>query len=253
MRRLRLVSVVALASSCAGLEANAPRAPLTPKDIAKRASPAIVRIEAGPEKIGTGFVVDKAGTVATNLHVVAGESAIKIKMYDGSQYQVMQIAAVDPDRDLALLKIQPTKALQTLKLGDSDAMVAGDRIVAIGNPLGLDHTVTEGLVSSVRPVCGRKQIAAQQCQQEFTVLQISAAISPGSSGGPLFNQFGEVIGVTTRFIVVGQNLNFAVPGNYLKPLLLQNAALSPLRPGKYPYTYGGFTMPTLVESKKSST
>jgi hypothetical protein len=159
--------------------------------------------------------------------VVAGESAIKVKMYDGSSYMVMQIAAVDPDRDLALLKIQPTKALQTLKLGDSDAMVAGDQIVTIGNPLGLDYTVTGGLISSVRPVCGRQEIAAHQCQQEFTVLQISAAISPGSSGGPLFNQFGEVVGVTTRIIVVGQNLNFAVPGNYLKPLLTQNAALSP--------------------------
>ena len=227
MRRLRLVAVLGLASSCAGTGGKASRSPLTAKDIVQRASPAIVRIEAGTDKIGTGFIVDKAGMVATNLHVVAGESAIKVKMYDGSQYQVMQIAGVDPDRDLALLKIQPTKTLQTLKLGDSDAVSAGDQIVTIGNPLGLDYTVTSGLISSVRPVCGRDDIAARRCQQEFTVLQISAAISPGSSGGPLFNQFGEVVGVTTRIIVVGQNLNFAVPGNYLKPLFAQNAALSP--------------------------
>jgi S1-C subfamily serine protease len=227
MRRFPLVTALALASSCAGTGGKAPRSPLTAKDIVQRASPAIVRIEAGSEKIGTGFVVDKAGMVATNLHVVAGESTIKVKMYDGSQYQVMQIAGVDPDRDLALLKIQPAKALQTLKLGDSDAVSAGDQIVTIGNPLGLDYTVTSGLISSVRPVCSREDIAARRCQQEFTVLQISAAISPGSSGGPLFNQFGEVVGVTTRIIVIGQNLNFAVPGNYLKPLFAQHAALSP--------------------------
>ncbi|TMQ16644.1 MAG: serine protease [Deltaproteobacteria bacterium] len=227
MRRLRLVTVLALVASCAGTVGKAARAPLTAKDIVQRASPAIVRIEAGIDKIGTGFIVDKTGVVATNLHVVAGESAIKVRMYDGSQYPVMQISGVDPDRDLALLKIQPTKALQTLKLGDSDAVSPGDQIVTIGNPLGLDYTVTSGLISSVRQACPPEDLAAGNCPKEFKVLQISAAISPGSSGGPLFNQFGEVVGVTTRIILIGQNLNFAVPGNYLKPLFRQNAALSP--------------------------
>lgn len=228
MRRLRVVAVMALASSCGIATSNTRRTRLTAKDIVQRSSPAIVRIEAGSDKVGTGFILDKLGIVATNLHVVAGESAIRIRLYDGTQYPVMQIAALDPARDLALLRITPTKDLPTLKLGDSDAVSAGDQIFAIGNPLGVfDHSVTEGLISQVRPVCGREDIAAHRCKQELTVLQISAAISPGSSGGPLFNQFGEVVGITTAIVTAGQNINLAVPGNYLKPLVAQHAEISP--------------------------
>lgn len=228
MRHLRVVAALAFASSCASTATKAPRSPLTPKDIAQRATPAIVRIEAGSEKVGTGFIVDKAGVVATNLHVVAGESAIKVRLHDGSQYPVMQIAALDRDRDLALLRIKPAKDLPILKLGDSSAVSAGDHVVAIGNPLGVfNDSVTDGLISQVRPWCGKADIAAQHCNEELTVLQISAAISPGSSGGPLFNQFGEVVGVTTAIITAGQNINLAIPTNYLKPLFAQNAALSP--------------------------
>lgn len=201
---------------------------MTAKDIVQHSSPAIVRIEAGHDKVGTGFILDKAGIVVTNLHVVAGESAIKIRLYDGSQYPVMQIAGLDPVRDLALLRIAPTRELPTLKLGDSDAVSAGDQIVAIGNPLGVfDYSVTSGLISQVRPFCSREEVAAQRCREELTVLQISAAISPGSSGGPLFNQFGEVVGVTTAIITAGQNINLAVPTNYLKALIAQRAAISP--------------------------
>jgi hypothetical protein len=227
MRHLSVVAALALASSCAGTT-KSPRSPLTAKDIAQRSTPAIVRIEAGPEKVGTGFIVDKAGVVATNLHVVAGESAIKVRLHDGTQYAVLQIAAIDPDRDLALLRIKPAKDLPILRLGDSSAVAAGDQIVAIGNPLGVfDYSVTSGLISQVRPWCGPAEIAEQKCKQELTVLQISAAISPGSSGGPLFNQFGEVVGITTAIITAGQNINLAIPGNYLKPLFAQNAGLSP--------------------------
>jgi serine protease Do len=227
MRRLRVVAAVALVGSCAGTATSTPHTRLTAKDIVQRASPAIVRIEAGAEKIGTGFILDKTGVVATNLHVVAGESAIKVKLSDGSQYAVTQVDGIDPARDLALLQIRAGKDLPTLKLGDSNAMSAGDQVVAIGNPLGFDNSVTSGLISQVRPICGPADIAAQKCNQELTVLQISAAISPGSSGGPLFNQYGEVVGVTTAIITAGQNFNLAVPGNYLKPLVTQRIAMSP--------------------------
>jgi len=227
MRRLCVIAVLALASSCAGSQSSGQRARLSAKDIVERASPAIVRIEAGAEKIGTGFILDKTGVVATNLHVVAGESAIRVKLYDGSQYEVQQIAGVDPFRDLALLRIRPRKDLPVLKLGDSDAMAAGDQVVAIGNPLGFDYSVTSGLISQVRhlPACNQADADPQQCQHDLTLLQISAAISPGSSGGPLFNQFGEVVGVTTAIVTAGQNFNLAVPGNYLKPLVAQHAAI----------------------------
>jgi len=228
MRRLRVVAVMALVSSCGSTTSNTPRPPMTAKDIAHRSSPAIVRIEAGGDKIGTGFILDKAGIVATNLHVVAGESVIKIRMLDGTQYPVTQIAGFDPDRDLALLRIKPAKDLPTVKLGDSDAVSAGDDIVAIGNPLGVfDHSVSKGSISQIRPWCGQEDIAAQHCRQELTLLQFSAPISQGSSGGPLFNQFGEVVGVTTAILNAGQNINFAVPGNYLKQLVAKKAEISP--------------------------
>jgi hypothetical protein len=215
-----------------GSEASAPRARLTAKDIVQRSSPAIVQIEAGNDKrgtgyVGTGFVVDKLGIIATNLHVIAGESSIRVKMLDGEQYTVSVIAGIDPARDLALLQIQPRKELPVLRLGDSDALSAGDQIVAIGNPLGFNYSVTSGLVSQVRPVCGKAEIAtgAQGCKQELKVLQISAPISPGSSGGPLFNLSGEVVGITTAIVTAGQNLNLAVPGNYLKPLIAHHDAI----------------------------
>jgi serine protease Do len=227
MRRLRVVAVLVLVSACAETMSSTPRTRLTAKDIVQRASPAIVRIEAGAEKIGTGFILDKTGVVATNLHVVVGEAAIKIKLSDGSQYPVTQIDGLDPARDLALLQIRAGKDLPTLHLGDSSAMSAGDQVVAIGNPLGFDNSVTSGLISQVRPICGPADIAAKKCTQELTVLQISAAISPGSSGGPLFNQYGEVVGVTTAIITAGQNFNLAVPGNYLKPLVAQRIAMTP--------------------------
>lgn len=227
MRRLRVVAVLALVSACAETMSSTPRTRLTAKDIVQQSSPAIVRIEAGTEKIGTGFILDKTGVVATNLHVVVGEAAIKIKLSDGSQYPVIQIDGVDPARDLALLQIRAGKDLPTLKLGDSSAVSAGDQVVAIGNPLGFDNAVTSGLISQVRPICGPADIAAKKCTQELTVLQISAAISPGSSGGPLFNQYGEVVGVTTAIVTAGQNFNLAVPGNYLKPLVAQRIAMSP--------------------------
>lgn len=185
---------------------------LTPKDIVKRSTAAIVRVEAGSDKVGTGFVVDASGLVVTNLHVVAGEAKIIVRLSDNTSLPVLRIAAVDPERDLVLLDVDPARPLPTLTLGDSDAMSAGDAITAIGNPLGvLDYSVSNGLVSSVRKLT-----------DDLTVLQISAPISQGSSGGPLFNQFGDVIGVTTAIITAGQNLNLAVPSNYVRPMLRNN-------------------------------
>lgn len=229
MRGLPLLLVV-LATSCGTPgKATSPRMRMTAKDIVQQSTDAIVRIEAGDaksgEKIGTGFILDKGGLIATNLHVVAGSSSITIKLHDGTPYQVMEIAGVDPGRDLAVLRIKPTKNLQTVRLGDSEQMSAGDQIVAIGNPLGVfDYSVSAGLISQVRPVCDAKE---ERCPPGgLKLLQISAPISQGSSGGPLFNQFGEVVGVTTLIVAQGQSINFAVPGNYLKPLVAQPIAIN---------------------------
>ena len=230
MRSSRLVFGLVVAAACGpAAKSTTPRMRLTPKDIVQQSTDAIVRIEAGDaksgEKLGTGFILDKTGLIATNLHVVAGSSEIKVKLHDGTPYQVMQIEGIDPGRDLAVLRIKPTKPLATVRLGDSDAMSAGDQIIAIGNPLGVfDYSVSSGLISQVRPVCDAKE---DRCPPGgLTLLQISAPISQGSSGGPLFNQFGEVVGITTLIVAQGQSINFAVPGNYLKPLVAQPTILS---------------------------
>ncbi len=198
-------------SSCGQPPKPAQPQKFTPKEIVMRSTAAIVRVEAGPDKVGTGFVIASSGLIVTNLHVVVGETKIVVRFSDDSVLPVLRIAALDADRDLVMLDVDPIKILPTLTLGDSDLVSAGDAIIAIGNPLGvLDYSVSNGLISSVRKLSA-----------ELTVLQISAPISQGSSGGPLFNQFGEVVGVTTAIIDAGQNLNLAVPSNYLKPLLAQ--------------------------------
>lgn len=217
-----LTAALALgAASCASSAANQPRTLLSAKEIAARYKPAIVRIEsrvngaAGDDRrqFGTGFVVSQDGRIATNLHVIAGSADVKVRMADGSEFKVERIMAIDPQRDLAIIGID-AQNLPTTPLGNSDTVAAGDKVVAIGNPLGvLDYTVSDGLISSVR-----------QLDEGITVLQISAPISQGSSGGPLFNPYGEVIGVATLISAEGQNLNFGVPSNYVRQLLSRKQA-----------------------------
>jgi hypothetical protein len=157
--------------------------------------------------MGTGFVVKKDGWIATNLHVIAGARELVVATPNRHEYPVVEVLAADPTHDLALIRIE-AKNLGALVLGDSDAVHPGDSVVAIGHPLGLEDTVSNGLVSAIRVM-----------DQALTVLQISAPIAPGSSGGPLFSDKGEVIGVATAFSTEGQNLNFGVPVRYLKALL----------------------------------
>jgi hypothetical protein len=179
---------------------------LTPAQIAARVTSAIVSIRS-PTGLGTGFIVRKDGWIATNLHVIAGSSELTVATPDRHEYPVVDVLAVDKLHDLALLRVDAE--LGVLVLGDSDAVRAGDSVVAIGHPLGLEDTVSNGLVSAVRVI-----------DPTLTVLQISAPIAPGSSGGPLFSDHGEVIGVATAYSTKGQNLNFGVPVRYLKELLV---------------------------------
>jgi hypothetical protein len=181
-------------------------AALTPAQIAARATPAVVLIRT-PTGLGTGFIVAKDGWIATNLHVIAGASELVVAMGDRHEYPVVEVVAADPVRDLAIVRVN-AKDLPILTLGDSDLVRPGDSVVAIGHPLGLEDTVSNGLVSAVRVV-----------DPALTVLQISAPIAPGSSGGPLFSDKGEVIGVAQAISTRGQNLNFGVPVRYLKTLL----------------------------------
>jgi len=218
IRLCTLVATFATIAACGGAPAKkTERQELTPREIVERYKPAIVRIEnnmGANVGIGTGFIVTPEGRIATNLHVIAGSGVLKVKLSNEESYPVKRIIAVDANRDLALIEIDPPTKLPTVPLGDSDAVVPGDAVIAIGNPMRLDFTVSDGLISSVRPV------------DEDIILQISAPISQGSSGGPLFNSFGEVIGVATAISAEGQNLNFGVPINYLRPLLANEGSES---------------------------
>jgi hypothetical protein len=184
----------------------------TPAEIAERATPSIVSIRT-EDGLGTGFVVREDGWIATNLHVIfgAGERAV-VTFTDKREFPVVEVLAANPAHDVALLRID-AKGLPTLPLGHSSGVRPGDPIVAIGHPLGLEDTVSNGLISAVRTI-----------EDGTVMLQISAPIAPGSSGGPIFNDRGEVVGIATAIIVdprIGaQNLNFGVPIDDLKPLML---------------------------------
>jgi serine protease Do len=212
MRALRLLAVVLVTTACSSTPASVspggdPKPTLSPAQIAAQSTTSIVSIRS-PNSLGTGFVVRADGWIATNLHVIAGERELLVVLADHSEHAVIEIVGVDETRDLAVLRIQVKRPLKPLPLGDSDRVRPGDPVVAIGHPLGLEDTVSNGLVSAVR-----------QVDPSLTVLQISAPIAPGSSGGPLFNDRGEVIGVAAAVSRGGQNLNFGLPIRYVKSIL----------------------------------
>jgi hypothetical protein len=166
--------------------------------------------------IGSGFVVDPNGMIVTNYHVIDGAQALQVKMKDGEIYDRVDVVDFDTRRDLAVLKIRAFKSLPSVKLGDSGRLEVGEDVVAIGNPKGLEHTVSAGMISAFRQAEG------------YRLLQISVPISPGSSGGPLFNMSGEVVGITSAGVVAegAQNLNFAVPIDYVRPLLTSTTTMT---------------------------
>jgi V8-like Glu-specific endopeptidase len=187
----------------------------TPAEIFKDMSPAVVSITVQSDGYGkgggTGFIIDKTGIVVTNHHVIDGAKKVWVKLLDGKWASDVEILTSDSSQDLAVLRITTDQGLHLVGLGDSDGVQVGERAISIGNPLGLEHTLTDGLVSARRTIEGRKMI------------QMSTPISPGNSGGPLFNLRGEVIGVSTASLSGGfsgaQNLNLAVPINQLKAML----------------------------------
>lgn len=158
------------------------------------------------EALGTGFVVDKDGLVATNLHVIGRARRIQVHLADGSVHEVVAIHATDPNLDLAIVRIAKT-GLTPLPLGDSDKLKQGQPVVAIGHPQGLEFSVVEGVVSAMRKV------------EDTTMIQVAIPIEQGNSGGPLLDRSGRVEGIMTLKSAVTENLGFAHPVNLLKPLL----------------------------------
>jgi hypothetical protein len=196
------MALVTLAGASRGAE---PAGALTPAQIAETAIPSVVLIRT-PLAQGTGFVAGPDGRIVTNFHVIRGATQVTIVTSDHTEFAAVEVMALDEARDLAVLRIH-APGLKALPLGDSGAVRPGEHVVAIGNPLGLGDTVSDGLLSAVRQ------------DSRLSLLQISAPISPGSSGGPVFNDRGQVIGVSTLVLNGGQNLNFAIPINAVKTML----------------------------------
>jgi serine protease Do/serine protease DegQ len=163
--------------------------------------------------LGSGVIIDKRGLVLTNFHVVKGADEILIRLSDKREYRG-QILGTDPKTDLALVKFQPDHELTVASLGNSDALQVGEWAIAIGNPFGLDQTVTVGVISAT----GRSDVGIATYEN---FIQTDASINPGNSGGPLVNLKGQVIGVNTAIVAAGQGIGFAIPINMVKRVVDQ--------------------------------
>ncbi|MGD9983621.1 MAG: Do family serine endopeptidase [Porticoccaceae bacterium] len=162
--------------------------------------------------LGTGFVISREGLIVTNNHVVDGVDDIEIVFSDGTRSKG-EIVGTDPKTDIALIRAKEKRDYYPLALGDSDALLPGDWVIAIGNPFGLDHTVTAGIVSATGRDIGEGPY------DDF--IQTDAAINPGNSGGPLLNLKGEVVGINTAINPQANTIGFAVPSNMAKDILPQ--------------------------------
>lgn len=167
------------------------------------------------QSLGSGFVIDKAGYIVTNNHVIENADEIKVKLANGKEFDA-KVVGRDPKTDLALIKIDGTKDLASLPMGDSDGLKVGTWVVAVGSPFGLEQTVTAGIVSAKGRVIGAGPY------DDF--IQTDASINPGNSGGPLLNLKGEVVGINTAIMSRsgGNNgVGFAIPINMAKGILEQ--------------------------------
>jgi S1-C subfamily serine protease len=218
------------------------RGGLSIRDIYTRSAPGVVQVtstslvnvqsdpffgnlfptEQQQQSLGSGFVIDKAGHIVTNYHVVSGAKRISISFSNGASTKA-SVVGTDPSSDLAVLKIDASsRAFTPLPIGNSDEMHVGDPVVAIGNPFGLDRTVTAGIVSAIQ-----RAITAPNGYTIDHIIQTDASINHGNSGGPLLNSRGQVIGVTSQ-IETGNSgsggnvgVGFAIPSNTVKTVIAQ--------------------------------
>jgi serine protease Do len=240
-----LLAVVGLAVGCAAPSATggkfwreSPNASAAPDlarvngllaDLAERLQPGLVHVrvqrtlkEGTPREdsseprrsTGSGFVIDPSGLIVTNAHVIEGAAVIQVRLADGRRFQG-KVVGRDNRVDLALLKIEGATGLTPLPLGDSNRLRVGEFVLALGNPFGLEQSVSFGIVS-------RKGAPLTVAAPGFDFIQTDAAINPGNSGGPLVNVAGEVIGVNTMVMRNG-SIGFAIPANLVKMLLPQLA------------------------------
>ena len=208
-----------IATSAAGQFYSATTKSSAARDVSslvKQIGEAVVQVRT-PEGLGSGFFLNEDGYLITNFHVIEGETEISVEVYqqkdgqlDRETYKQVKIIAINKFHDLALLHIEDKNApkFKPVTLGSSDALNVGDGVFAIGSPLGLERTVTQGILST----------KTRQLEGEL-YLQTSTQINPGNSGGPLFNLAGEVVGVTNMKITFGEGLGFAIPVELVKSFL----------------------------------
>ena len=185
---------------------TAPTHPTRP-DEGPKESPREKAPEAPPGS-GSGVIIDKRGFIVTNNHVVGDAEEVEVRLSDKSKF-TGKVMGKDPDTDLALVKIDAGRDLPFATLGDSSAIKVGQWVIAVGNPFGLDRTVTVGVVSAL----GRENVNLSR-YEDF--IQTDASINPGNSGGPLFNIRGEVVGINTAIINFAQGIGFAIPSNMVQ-------------------------------------
>jgi serine protease Do len=197
---------------------------------------------------GTGFIIHKSGIILTNAHVVEGSDDIRVRLSDEREISARLIGR-DERTDIALLQIDAGAALPVAPLGNSDNLQIGEWVIAIGNPFGLDHTVTAGIVSAK----GRRDVRPGGANAGFyDFIQTDASINPGNSGGPLINAHGEVVGMNTAMNAQAQGIGFAIPINMVKvivPLLRAHGHAPRSWLGVYPQ---GLT-PSLRKAFKTGT
>ena len=187
------------------------RAKLSPAEIALRCSSSVVSIKTKDKNNrdlgkGSGFIVSENGLILTNFHVLEGAHSAEVKFEDIVFENCKLIKGISC-LDIALIKIE-AKGLPALAIGDSDILESGQEVIVIGNPWGLEGSISDGLISAVRK------------KEDIKLIQMTAPVSMGSSGGPVINSYGEVIGITTlASLFAAQNLNFAIPINYLRHLI----------------------------------
>ena len=200
-------------------------------EIFKRSSPSVVHItnsrlvrsfyslnpQEVPQGTGTGFIWNQEGYIVTNFHVIQQANVVTVTLQDGTSYEAVPVGS-DPDKDLAVLRINVAEpALSPIILGDSSLLEVGRKVIAIGNPFGLDTTMTVGVVSAL----GR-EIDSISRRKIRDVIQTDAAINPGNSGGPLLNSLGQLVGVNTAIYSpsgVNSGIGFAIPVNTVKRIV----------------------------------
>jgi serine protease Do len=172
------------------------------------------------KSIGSGVILDSTGLIVTNAHVVNMASRVYVTLQDGVNVEATILAVDQPD-DLALVKIEPPHPLKDLKLIDARDVLVGETVIAIGNPLGLENSVSAGVVSGKKRVFGNQQMGVVMSD----LIQTDAAINVGNSGGALFNLDGELVGVNLAVVQNAANIGFAVPSDKIKVMLEQYRVL----------------------------